>query len=194
MDLNEPWELSVPAYYDHSTTDNTGAAAINAINTEINKIPNLDAIVVTTIRRATNNVGGIARTHNIAATTHASAISNADASNMRVLFRVIPSSSPTGGNMTGVHAPSTCIQSGRNHIFTINCEVLGSTNMANPFGLPNNVVHNREYDEAQWIEYRDAFRDMQDVFAATKVMSNILPPSPYGANIPMFPKFHINGI
>ena len=56
MDLNEPWELSVPAYYDHSTTDNTGAAAINAINTEINKIPNLDAIVVTTIRRATNNV------------------------------------------------------------------------------------------------------------------------------------------
>ena len=35
---------------------------------------------------------------------------------------------------------------------------------------------------------------MQDVFATTKVMNNILPPSPHGANIPMFPNFHINGI
>ena len=148
MDLNEPWELSVPAYYDYSTTDNTGAAAINAINTEINKIPNLDAIVVTTIRRATNNVGGIAHTHNIATTTHASAISNAVASNMRVLFRVIPSSLPPVGNMTGVHDPSTCSQAGRNHIFAINYEALGSTSMANPFGLPNDVFHNREYNEA----------------------------------------------
>ena len=105
------------------------------------EILNLDAIVATAIHRVTNNMGGISRTHNIAAATHTVSISaNATAC---VRFRGIPSLWPPSSNITIVHDPGVRSQARCNHISVINCKAMGGTIPANPSGLPNAFVHNR---------------------------------------------------
>ena len=59
--------------------------------------------------------------------------------------------------MTGAHAPGVRIQTGRNHIAAIKHEALGRASTTNLLGIPNAVLHNHGYNEAQWGGYQDTF-------------------------------------
>ena len=142
------------------------------------------------IRYSTNNVVGTAHTRNIAATTHDVAIYNASSTATRVQSRGNLFSSPSSTHKTSVHAHSIYSQTGLKHIATMKRDALVGTIMANPSGIPKNIVHNHEYDKTQWVEYRNTFHVMQDIVAPMGGMNNILPPSPHDTYIPMCPTFH----
>ena len=78
MDLNKLWGPSFNARYYHGTAERIGATDIVEKDWGKEKILNLDAIMDTAIRRATDNLGGTSCTRNSSTTNHGATIANAD--------------------------------------------------------------------------------------------------------------------
>ena len=72
--------------------------------------------------------------------------------------------------MPNAHAPGVHSQAGTNHITDIKRKELGGASATNCSGLPNAVVHNHGYEEAQWGEYLDTFPVMWDVVTISEGM------------------------